>query len=328
VATEQGLQAASFDQGARAYQRAVGAPMSGDSVRRITQGFGQAVHEQRTAQVEGVYTLWPAAERHESLVEQMAPIEEQANLSTDGVMMRVRQAGYKEVKLTVISDCQVSAAEAQERRAGRRAKDPLVKLRRHSCQAGLWDADTMARYQYVEGLRRGLDRCGRVSSVNDAAAWILRITQDNFPQAELIVDWKHAEDRVWAVAQEALSQENGQAHTWVEAQLERLWRGQALEVAQMIEKLTIQNETTRQAAGYFSAHASQMHYSEYSAAGYPIGSGTVESGCKNYIQHRMKRPGPGWNPATGQHMLSALSELHSDRFDLAWGLCTSPTNLR
>ena len=302
--------------------------MSDDSVRRITQRFGEAVDAQRTTQVEAVYALWPAAERHESLVDRMAPIEKQANLSTDGVMMRVRQEGYKEVKLTVLSECQVLGAEAQKGRTGHRAQDPVVKLRRHSCQAGLWDADTMARYQYVEGLRRGLDRCARLSSVNDTAAWILRITQDNFPQAELIIDWKHASDHVWAVAQETLSQENGQVHTWVEAQLGRLWRGRALEVAQVIEKLPIQNETTRREAGYFSAHASQMHYSEYSAAGYPIGSGTVESGCKNYIQHRMKRPGPGWNPGTGQFMLSALSELHSDRFDLAWRLCKPPTNLR
>lgn len=328
MATEQGLQAGSFDQAARAYQRSVGAPLSGDSVRRITQRFGKDVEEQRACQVEEVYTLWPAAERHESLVDRIAAVEGQANVSTDGVMMRVREEGYKEVKLTVISDCEVTSSEARKRCSGRRGKDPLVTLQRHSCQAGLWDADTMARRQYVEGLRRGLDRCGRLTSVNDAAAWILRITQDNFPQAEMIIDWTHAENHLWAVAQETLSQEKGQLHAWVAAQLDRLWRGQALGVAQAIEQLGLQNQATRQAAGYFSSHAEHMHYSEYSAAGYPIGSGTVESGCKNYIQHRMKRPGRGWNRDTGQYMLSALSEFHSDRFDLAWRLCASPTNLR
>ena len=48
--------------------------------------------------------------------------------------------------------------------------------------------------------------------------------------------------------------------------------------------------------------------------GYPLGSGTVESGCKNVVHHRMRRPGRGWKRDNAQAMLAGLSKLHSGRF--------------
>lgn len=307
MATEQGLQASSFDQAASAYCRAVGGELSGDSVRAITEGFGQRVAEQRQAEVDMVYDLQTGDERRIAAVE---PIHEQGNVSTDGVMMLVRKEGWKEVKLTVFSQCEANPPETERR----------VQLRRHSCQAGLWEANTMARYQYVEGVRRGVMACQRLTSVNDAAAWILRITQDNFPQAVLIVDWPHAEGRVWQVAQSLFGEGSEATRQWAKAQLDLLWQGQGAQIVSALESCP-QSEAVRQAQEYFAKHLPYMDYARYRSQGYPIGSGTVESGCKNYVQRRMKRSGRGWNRDTGQAMLSALSELHSGRFDLAWEQC-------
>jgi hypothetical protein len=75
-----------------------------------------------------------------------------------------------------------------------------VRLCGHSCQAGLWDADTLGRYQYGEGLRRRVEECQQLSSVNDAAAWIQRITAENYPQAIQVVDWSHGMGHLWQVA--------------------------------------------------------------------------------------------------------------------------------
>jgi hypothetical protein len=52
--------------------------------------------------------------------------------------------------------------------------------------------------------------------------------------------------------------------------------------------------------------------------GYPIGSGTVESGINTVVHHRMKRQGRGWNRPHAQAMLAALGEPHNDRFLSAW----------
>jgi hypothetical protein len=48
--------------------------------------------------------------------------------------------------------------------------------------------------------------------------------------------------------------------------------------------------------------------------GYPIGSETVESGCKNVVHHRMRRPGRDWKRDNAQAMLAGLNKLRSGRF--------------
>jgi hypothetical protein len=172
--------AKSFALAAEAYADAVGGSMSSDSLRRITEGWGRMVEEQRE-EVAGRANA-PAQKGEspqERRVVEVMPIAGQANLSTDGGMVLVRGEGWKEVKLTTISEVEVKpAAErpAKESRTSRRAEDLLVKLKGHSYQAGLWDADMMALHQYAEGLRRGIDHCQRLSSVNDGAPWIERIT--------------------------------------------------------------------------------------------------------------------------------------------------------
>ncbi len=61
-----------------------------------------------------------------------------------------------------------------------------------------------------------------------------------------------------------------------------------------------------------------MKYDQYRIAGYPIGSGSVETGINGVVHHRMKRQGPGGARDNVNPMLAALSELHSGRFLQEW----------
>ena len=71
--------------------------------------------------------------------------------------------------------------------------------------------------------------------------------------------------------------------------------------------------------GYFQRQKQRMKYHQYRVAGYPIGSGSVESGVNNVVHHRLKRQGRGWLSDNVNPMLvAALSELHSNRFELMW----------
>lgn len=250
------------------------------------------------------------------------PIVEHANLSTDGVMVLLRAEGWKEVKLTAISAVKprvegtTRAGQAEEGRTAR------VKLIRHSYQAGLWDADTMAEQQYAEGVRRGLDACAHLSSVNDGAVWIERITRENFPEAVQIVDWSHASERLWSVGNAVFGAATAQAVRWTEGCLSKLWQGKVDEVVTTLQALDLEHggypQEVQQAAGYFASNVGRMAYAAYREAGLPLGSGTVESGARSVVQQRMKRPGRGWGRASGQAMLAGLSELHSGRFEQAW----------
>lgn len=326
VATRQGLMAKSFDLAAEAYADAVGGSMSSDSLRRITEGWGRRVEEQREEAAERANA---PAQRGESPQErrivEVMPIAGQANLSTDGGMVLVRGERWKEVKLTAISEVEVRPAEerpAKESGTRRRAEDPLVKLKGHSYQAGLWDADTMALHQYTEGLRRGIDHCQQLSSVNDGALWIGRITDLNFPEAVQIVDWSHAKGKLWKVGKAIFGEQSSEGKGWVEKRLDHLWTGEVKQVEAALAVLDLDQERwpdeVRQAPGYFESNRKRMRYGEFRIEGYPIGSGTVESGINTVVHHRMKRPGRGWERSNGQAMLAGLSELHSGRFDQAW----------
>ena len=182
------------------------------------------------------------------------PIAEQANLSTDGVMMLVRKEGWKEVKLTTISAVeQIEVRPSTEGQAGRgREARAHVLLCRHSYQAGLWDADTMAQQQYAEGVRRGLEGCAQPSSVNDGAVWIERITRENFPEAVQIVDWSHASERLWAVGTAVFGAQSAQVGLVKEWE-SKLWQGKGEEVVVALQELKLEQgrypQEVQQAAG-------------------------------------------------------------------------------
>ena len=57
---------------------------------------------------------------------------------------------------------------------------------------------------------------------------------------------------------------------------------------------TTSYELARKAAHYFYTHAERMRYDRFRAAGYMIGSGVVESGCKQIVTQRLKLPGAQW----------------------------------
>lgn len=323
MAVRQGLQTQSFQLAAGAFSDATGCSMSAEGLRQVTQGWGQVVAERREQEAEAVFGLEVTAT---PVVKAVEAIEKQASLSTDGGMVHIRNEGWKEVKMVTISS--VRPKKANEKGAhpdGRRYKpyEPQMMLEKHSYQAGLWSADEMGRHQYLEGLRRDLPHCPKVSSPNDGAQWIERITSDNFPQVTQIVDWFHATEKMWHIGKLILPNPS-ERETWVAQRLDDLWMGRLDAVntalAQLDSTQALDREDLAMSIGYFQRQQKRMKYHQYRIAGYPIGSGSVESGINNVVHHRMKRQGRGWQRDNVNPMLAALSELHSNRFESVWAL--------
>lgn len=292
--------------------------MSSDSLRRMTEGWGEIVENRREAEARQVYAeKGPLAA--EKVVEVNSPIQAQANVSSDGGMMLLRKEGWKEVKMCVFSQVKVSEVPPtlQEPRPA-----PKITLQKHSYQAGLWDANEMGQHQYLEGTRRQVALCPRLGSVNDGALWIDRITTTNFSQAIQVIDWGHASERLWKVSKAVFGEGTPESKTWAKHQEEQLWHGHVSEVVTALYALNWTQITclddVRQSPAYFETRQAKMNYDHFRQAGYPIGSGTVESGVNTVVHHRLKRQGQGWERQNAQSMLAALSELHSGRFQTAW----------
>jgi hypothetical protein len=321
VAVRQGLQAKSFKLAADSFSDATGCAMSGEAMRQVTQGWGEAVDKKRKQEVEALFD--PSTSQTVE-IEVFNPVVKQASLSTDGGMVHVRDEGWKEVKMVTISAVRPKKeSEKGSHPDGRRYQpyEPQMMLEKHSYQAGLWDADQMAPYQYLEGQRRQVEGCGKVSSTNDGARWIERITAENFPQATQIVDWFHATEKMWHIGKQTISDKEERSN-WVAQRLDDLWWGRLTTVNAALDQVNLSRaidpEDVEMSIGYFQRQKKRMQYHRYRIAGYPIGSGSVESGINNVVHHRMKRQGRGWQRENVNPMLAALGELHSDRFEWAW----------
>ena len=55
---------------------------------------------------------------------------------------------------------------------------------------------------------------------------------------------------------------------------------------------------------YLTTNRARMRYQTFRAAGYAIGSGTVESAVSHVVQQRMKRVGMRWRAAGADAMLA------------------------
>ena len=105
----------------------------------------------------------------------------------------------------------------------------------------------------------------------------------NYPHAVQIVDWHHAEERLEKVARDALTGEH--ARSWLKDTRDALWEGDTRFVVAACEKLADHSPAAQEALTYFRNNVQRMRYDEYRAQGYMIGSGTVESACKQIVAH-------------------------------------------
>jgi len=297
------------------------------SVWRVATQAGQTLTAERAREAERVaQPVGPEEDPRERQVAQECPIADQANISSDGVMVRLRDEGWKEAKMAAVSRVQVSAPKGT--RPGeaprKRDHDPRVELDEHSYVCGVWEADEFAPYQYAEGLRRGLGSVETLTSVNDGAPWIGRVTKTNWPEALQILDWPHAKAHIHDVASAVWGEGSAAGAAWAEARVQELWSGRVEVVLHALANLNPKHCDWPQGQAdperYFEDNAERMRYDLYRDLGYPIASGTVESGANNVVQTRMRRPGRGWRRDHANGMLALLAEYHSKRFNQTWNL--------
>lgn len=99
----------------------------------------------------------------------------------------------------------------------------------------LVDAESFGWRWYGQAAAMGLERALRVVVIGDGAAWIWNQAEMHFPGAIQIVDWYHATERLWTVANAYFPEGDPHGHEWVET-CKKLLR--ASRVEKVIEKLS------------------------------------------------------------------------------------------
>ena len=305
-----GVEIPSYRRAAEAFGELTHLPLSKSALQRLVTDSGQVVVAHQAAEAEAMVRV-PSKEEEVVWREVPEPDSEIMNVSNDGVLIRLRQEGWKEVKTLAIS--------AVEPRLNPVTGEVEAHLTRHSYRAGLWEAATFANHLWAEASQRGLEKARLVVSVNDGAAWIWAMVWMCFARCVQILDWWHAVQYLWLIAGAAFGEGSAQATAWVEQQKQLLAQSKLRQVLHNVRLLYPRGQPlpapVRKAVLYLFHNRWRMRYREFRQAGCPIGSGTVESACKVVVQQRMKQAGMQWSRSGAQAMLALRCALLSDRWN-------------
>lgn len=137
-----------------------------------------------------------------------------------------------------------------------------------------------------------------------------------------ILDIFHVLERIWQAAHCFHPEGSDEAREFVNQRLRRILQGDLGRVIgglkQMATKQNLRGAKLKQlnaAIGYLHRNRRHMHYNQYLAAGYPIGSGVAEGACRHLVKDRMERTGMRWRVPTAQAMLDLRAVHASDKWE-------------
>jgi len=301
------------------------ARLAPNTVRAYTRAAGRAREHQETAAVATVIRSQPPTRAQVRAVLETpvgprpAAAPEVLVLSMDGALERTRQ-GWKEVKLGALATL-----------VARGTATTAAVLGAVTYIATLAPAQAFGAQLRTVAQRRGLGWAQQVVLLGDGARWIWKLAARRFGGAIEIVDWFHAHQHLWALAQLLYGEGTAAAHTWLATLAGELWLATTPEEVAVLAQATDEAWTTPhkdlpdgtprrtkarhrdvvKAVAYFTTNATRMRYGAFRDQGLPVGSGVVEGGCQNVLHVRLKRPGAHWDVDSAEQMVRARAVLCS-----------------
>lgn len=155
-------------------------------------------------------------------------------------------------------------------------------------------------------------RCGYQEAAEklfaaDGGAWCWEIQSRYFGDAVGLLDWYHASEHVWEAAKRIAPDDPA---GWAQAALDRLWQhgGECL-IDWLAAGQKGRRGKSRQALerlrNYLIGQRDHLDYPRARQCGGPIGTGRMESSCKQLVGVRLKGPGMHWTEA-GALAITAL----------------------
>lgn len=176
-----------------------------------------------------------------------------------------------------------------------------------------------------EARRRGLGRAKYVYLVMDGAIWLWDLAEDRFAQAVKTLDFHHARDHLWAVANSLHGEDTPEAGAWVQPLLRSLRKGRENQVVRQLEEL-LENQSERtpeqqelieREVKFFVKHRDHLHYQAMEKAGAPRGSGAAESLGKQ-LQRRLRGCGQIWGRPGFTRLLRVVVLVKNQDDRLLW----------
>ncbi len=296
-----------FDRAAREFQWFTHVPITEGLARQLTEAAGATYVELQTAAVERLERTAPPPPEGPAL----------QLVSVDGAMVPLVHGEWAAVKTVVVGTVQPPVLEKGE---------PVVHTTDLSYFSRLATAEEFGRLSWVETQRRGIERAGQVCAVTDGAVWEQGFIDLHRHDAIRILDFAHAAEHVTPAGQVVYGEAAPALDTWLTETLKALKHGSPETVLAGLRSLQqaattrglAQTEVIAEGIEYLEKRRAQITYAEFQAKGYPIGSGSVESGNKVVVQARLKGAGMHWARAHVNPMLALRNIACNDRWEAAW----------
>ena len=180
--------------------------------------------------------------------------------------------------------------------------------------------DALKQQLWAEAMRHGLGQASDVLAIADGAVWIWNIVGDRFSQARQRLDPWHALEHLWAVAHALHPEDQTAAAAWIKPLKEKLLAGDGIEVVkdldELIERLQgTQRETVQGQRDYLENNRERLNYKGAKEKGEPLGSGAMESTCKQY-QRRFHCPGQFWTTEGDEALMCLETFWRNGRWSL------------
>jgi len=228
-------------------------------------------------------------------------------MSGDGAMVHLVGGEWAEVKTLALGEVT-------------RKKNGEVCTQHLSYFSRLSDATSFAHAALVETHRRGLEKAIEVAAVQDGAEWLQGLVDYHRADAVRILDFAHAAEYISEIGEAVRAAGGRLPEGWLTGVLHRL---KAEGPARVLStwpgwRLTAPVLSCRRKLAYLQKREAHMQYPSYQQAGWPIGSGSVESANKLVVEARLKGAGMRWQRHNVNPMLVLRNAVCNGRWTQTW----------
>lgn len=313
----------SFEHAERVMQRIGHIEISDSSIWRRKEEWGARLQQLEEAQCIQANTVGSA----EVFRTRALGSPKRVAVSMDGTMVRIREEGWKELKVGCC--CELRVYPTRDPVTG--DWEDLAHGEHLHYAAHLGGPEEFGQKLWALAKGHGWETAQDRQVVGDGSPWIWNQVIEHFYDAEQTVDWYHGTEHVAHMAL-LLHGEGTPAYTrWYNATCTALYQGHAEDVAQKVVLAAadysgeVGTELQRE-AGYLQTHQRRMQYQQVREDGYLLGSGMVECGGKQF-KARFCGPGMRWNRTGLERLIPIRAAVLDDSFDSKWEAAhNSPPN--
>lgn len=143
-----------------------------------------------------------------------------------------------------------------------------------------------------------------------------------FPDFTLVLDFIHADEYLWDVANSLFGGENGQRLAWMKTHTLQILSGHTQQMIVEFQQLALADKTSGtqrtqldKTITYFERNLPYMDYPTYLAKGWPIASGVIEGACRHFVKDRCELSGMHWSQAGAENLLHLRAVAENEDWD-------------